>query len=40
MTDLETAPLIVRLHEETNDPELRKRVLDAIDDMLRVGLSG
>ena len=30
-------PLIIRLHEETEDPELRRRVLNVIDDMLRVG---
>ena len=34
------APLIMRLHEETDDPELRRRVLDVIDDMLRVGFMG
>ena len=27
-------PLIIRLHEETEEPELRRRVLDVIDDML------
>ena len=31
------APLIIRLHEETQDREFRGRVLDVIDDMLRVG---
>ena len=31
------APLIIRLHEETEDREFRGRVLDVIDDMLRVG---
>ena len=36
----ELAPLIIRLHEETEDPELRQRVLDVIDDMLRVGFMG
>ena len=30
-------PLIIRLHEETEDPDLRRRVLDVIDDMLWVG---
>ena len=34
------APLIIRLHEETEDPELRLRVLDVIDDMLRAGFMG
>lgn len=34
------APLMVRLHEETNDPELRKRVLDAIDEMVHAGFWG
>ena len=34
------APLIIRLHEETEDPELRRRVLDVIDDMLRMGFMG
>ena len=33
-------PLIIRLHEETEDSELRRRVLDVIDDMLRVGFMG
>lgn len=33
-------PLIIRLHEETEDPELRRRVLDVIDTMLRVGFMG
>ena len=31
------APLIIRLHEETEDRVFRGRVLDVIDDMLRVG---
>ena len=34
------APLILRLHEETDDSELRRRVLDLIDEMLRVGFMG
>ena len=34
------APLVLRLHEETDDPELRRRVLDVIDDMLRAGFMG
>ena len=34
------APLVMRLHEETDDPELRRRVLDVIDDMLRFGFMG
>ena len=33
-------PLIIRLHEETEDPELRRRVLNVIDTMLRVGFMG
>ena len=33
-------PLIIRLHEETEDPELRRRVLDVIDSMLQVGFRG
>ncbi|MYD91348.1 MAG: ATP-binding protein [Caldilineaceae bacterium SB0662_bin_9] len=33
-------PLIIRLHEETEDPELRRRVLNVIDTMLRVGFIG
>ena len=36
----ELAPLIIRLHEETKDPELRRRVLDVIDDMLWGGILG
>ena len=34
------APLIIRLHEETDDRELRRRVLDVIDEMLRTGFMG
>ncbi len=34
------APLIIRLHEETEDPKLRLRVLDVIDNMLWVGFMG
>jgi len=34
----ELAPLIIRLHEETEDPELRRRVLSVIDDMLWGGI--
>ena len=30
----------MRLHEETNDHGLRRRVLDVIDDMLRAGFIG
>ena len=30
----------VRLYEEAAGPELRRRVLDVIDDMLRVGFMG
>ena len=30
----------MRLHEETGDPDLQRRVLDVIDDMLRVGFMG
>ena len=33
-------PLIIRLHEETEDPELRRRVLDVIDTMLQMGFMG
>ena len=36
----ELVPLIIRLHEETEDPELRRRVLDVIDDMLWGGILG
>ena len=32
--------LLVRLHEETSDPTLRKRILDVIDGMLRAGFLG
>lgn len=34
------ASLVIRLHEETDDSELRRRVLDAIDKMLRAGFMG
>ena len=34
------APLVIRLHEETNDHALRRRVLDVIDEMLWVGFMG
>ena len=34
------APLVIRLHEETDDSALRRRALDAIDDMLRAGFMG
>ena len=33
-------PLIIRLHEETEEPELRLRVLDVIDDMLWMRFMG
>ncbi len=33
-------PLIMQLHDETEDPDLRRRVLDVIDDMLRSGFMG
>ena len=33
-------PLIIRLHEETKEPELRRRVLDVIDNMLWMGFMG
>ena len=33
-------PPLMRLHEETNDHGLRRRVLDVIDDMLRAGFIG
>ena len=32
--------LLIRLHEETSDRALRKRILDAIDEMLRAGFYG
>ena len=32
--------LMVRLHEETSDPALRKRILDVIDGMVRAGFLG
>ena len=34
------APLMVRLHEESSDPAMRKRILDVIDDMVRAGFYG
>ena len=34
------ARLVMRLHEETDNPELRRRVLDVIDNMLRFGFLG
>ena len=33
-------PLMIRLHEETSDPVLRGRVLDAIDAMVHAGFMG
>ena len=36
----ELAVLMVRLHEQTNDPELRERVLNTIDEMIRSGFYG
>ena len=36
----ELAVLMVRLHEQTNDPVLRERALNAIDGMIRAGLYG
>ena len=32
--------LMVRLHEETSDPALRKRILDVVDGMVRAGFLG
>ena len=34
------SPLMVRLHEESSDPLLRKRILDVIDSMVRAGFYG
>ena len=34
------AVLMVRLHEQTNDPMLRERVLNTIDEMIRAGFYG
>ena len=34
------APLMVRLYEQTSDPVFRKRVLNAMDDMIRAGFIG
>ena len=36
----ELATLMVRMHEETDDPVLRERVLDIIDEMIRAGFYG
>ena len=36
----ELAILMVRLHEQTNDPVLRERVLNIIDEMIRLGFYG
>ena len=36
----ELAALMVRLHEQTNDPVLRERVLNTIDEMLCAGVYG
>ncbi len=36
----ELATLMIRLHEQTNDPFLRNRVLDAIDQMIWFGFYG
>ena len=36
----ELAALMVRLHEQTNDPVLRERVLNTIDEMIRAGFYG
>ena len=36
----ELAALMVRLHEQTNDPVLRQRVLNTIDEMIRAGFYG
>ena len=36
----ELAVLMVRLHEQTNDPILRERVLNIIDEMTRLGFYG
>ena len=36
----ELSKLMVRLHEETSDPALRKRILDVIDGMVRAGFLG
>jgi hypothetical protein len=36
----ELAVLMVRLHEQTNDPVLRQRVLNTIDEMIRAGFYG
>ena len=36
----ELSKLLVRLHEETSDRALRKRILNAIDEMMRAGFYG
>ena len=36
----ELAILMVRLHEQTNDPVFRERVLNIIDEMIRLGFYG
>ena len=36
----ELAVLMVRLHEQTNDPVLQERVLNTIDEMIRAGFYG
>ena len=36
----ELAVLMVRLHEQTNDPIVRERVLDTMDEMIRTGFYG
>ena len=36
----DSTALMFRLREETNDPIVRKRVLDIIDEMIRAGFYG
>ena len=36
----ELAVLMVRLHEQTNDPIVRERVLNTMDEMIRTGFYG
>ena len=36
----ELAPLMIRLHDETDNPTLRKRILDVIDKMVLAGFLG
>ena len=36
----ELSKLLIRLHEQTSDPALRKRILNAIDEMVRAGFYG